>query len=70
VSIRVHCACGHRFRVKDKYAGKQGKCPSCGKMVRVPGAAADAPTVAIARPAHRPSQPDQRSVIRSLAREL
>ncbi len=29
MGIRVVCPKGHRFKVKDKYAGKRGLCPHC-----------------------------------------
>src|SRR5947209_7304652 len=34
--IRVSCACGERFRVKDSQAGRRGKCPQCGGEVLIP----------------------------------
>ncbi len=38
MAIAVTCqACQFSFRVKDEFAGKAGKCPKCGKIVRVPG---------------------------------
>ncbi len=70
VSIRVLCPCGHHFRVKDKYAGKQGKCPGCGEMVHVPDEAA---TVAIAPAAKGPQRSgpsERRQLARMLARAL
>ena len=36
MSIEVRCPGGHALRVKDKYAGKTGRCPHCGGLVRVP----------------------------------
>ena len=39
MSILVACRCGHEFRVKDKYAGMEGKCPACGGMIQVPSQA-------------------------------
>jgi hypothetical protein len=42
-SIRAQCAaCGKTMNVKPQFAGKVGKCPGCGKPVKVPGAAAPA----------------------------
>ncbi|MEM6331018.1 MAG: hypothetical protein AAF790_12305 [Planctomycetota bacterium] len=40
MGIRVECPHGHRFKVKDKYAGKRGLCPHCkGQVVvQVPAA--------------------------------
>jgi hypothetical protein len=36
MSIDAACACGKRFRVKDEYAGRKGKCPACGNPVIIP----------------------------------
>src|SRR5437588_9164085 len=41
MSIRVTCECGKELRVKDEYAGKRGKCPSCGKILQIPQPEAD-----------------------------
>ena len=30
MSFKITCTCGRQFGVKDKYAGKKGKCPHCG----------------------------------------
>ena len=40
MGIPVTCPYGHRFSVKDKYAGKKGICPYCDGqvVVRVPDA--------------------------------
>lgn len=34
--IELVCECGKRFRVADRFAGKSGACPSCGKAFTVP----------------------------------
>lgn len=36
MGIVVHCPGGHTLKIKDKYAGKTGKCPHCGAKIRVP----------------------------------
>ncbi len=36
MAIRVMCECGREINVKDELAGKKGKCPSCGAVIRVP----------------------------------
>ena len=36
MGIRVTCDNGHRFKVKEKYSGKTGKCPKCKARVQVP----------------------------------
>lgn len=40
MSIDVVCPNGHTLKVKDKYAGKTGRCPHCQMPVQVPQAAA------------------------------
>ena len=39
MSIDVLCRNGHTLKVKDKYAGKTGRCPHCQMPVQVPQAA-------------------------------
>ena len=34
--IRVNCVCGKILQIPEKYAGKRGKCPSCGKRIAIP----------------------------------
>ena len=34
--IRLLCSCGKRVKVSPKFAGKQGKCPRCGRAVQIP----------------------------------
>lgn len=36
MSIQVTCPNGHDLKVKDKYAGKTGRCPFCHEKVLVP----------------------------------
>lgn len=36
MAITFGCACGRSITVKDEFAGKKGKCPSCGQIVEVP----------------------------------
>ena len=38
--VRIKCPCGKLLNVKDELRGKQVKCPGCGKVLRVPAAAA------------------------------
>lgn len=35
--IRLTCSCGQEIRANDDMAGKAGKCPKCGEVVRIPG---------------------------------
>ncbi len=42
--IQFKCgSCGREIKVKDEYAGRQGKCPGCGTIVTVPAAQVAAP---------------------------
>lgn len=34
--ITFNCACGKKLKVADKFAGKKGKCPSCGAKILIP----------------------------------
>lgn len=34
--IRVNCPCGKVLKIPDKYAGKKGRCPNCGKKLGIP----------------------------------
>jgi hypothetical protein len=34
--IMLDCLCGRKLRVRDDYAGKQGHCPACGRVVDIP----------------------------------
>ena len=36
MSIEVVCPSGHHLKVKDRYAGKRGRCPLCREPVIVP----------------------------------
>lgn len=36
--IAVQCSCGQRLNVPDNLAGKQGKCPKCQQLLRIPSA--------------------------------
>lgn len=54
--IAVQCSCGQRLNVPDNLAGKQGKCPKCQQLIRIPAAQPAAP-VAATPPAPRASAP-------------
>jgi len=44
--MQVKCGCGKQLKIPDTLAGKNAKCPGCGKVFKVPAApsaAADAP---------------------------
>lgn len=34
--IRVNCTCGKVLKIPEKYAGKRGRCPNCGKKITIP----------------------------------
>lgn len=36
MAIHVRCRNGHYLRIKDKYAGKTGRCPHCFERIYVP----------------------------------
>jgi uncharacterized protein YxjI len=40
MSVRVVCACGTSYELKDEFAGRLVKCPQCGRENRVPQPAA------------------------------
>jgi len=44
MTIHVKCKCGVEHEMPDDWAGKRGKCPDCGRILRVP------------RPRRRPAQ--------------
>ncbi len=42
MAIQVTCmSCGARFAVEDKYAGREGPCPKCKAVIRVPAAGSE-----------------------------
>lgn len=54
MAIKFKCTCGHVLSVPDKFAGKNGKCPKCQKVLKVPTPAAKAgasPPQSAAKPA-------------------
>jgi len=44
--MQIKCACGKILRVPDAMAGKNGKCPGCGKVFKIPAAGGAAPPAA------------------------
>lgn len=50
MAIRFKCSCGMDIAVKDELAGRQGKCPSCKKVLTVPMASQPAPAPVQAKP--------------------
>src|SRR5690349_9470735 len=46
MAIAVGCpACGKQLRVKDEFAGKRVKCPSCGQILALPSSPPASPPV-------------------------
>ena len=36
MAITFRCSCGKGISVADEHAGKQGRCPQCGKVITIP----------------------------------
>jgi hypothetical protein len=36
MTIRFSCPCGREIQARDEYAGTQGRCPTCGRVVDIP----------------------------------
>lgn len=53
----VSCECGTKIRTKPEWAGKTIKCPKCESRIKVPAAAAPAPTPPPAAPKPAPRKP-------------
>lgn len=65
--IDVTCpGCHKRFKVSEKFAGKEGPCPSCKGMIRVP--ALTEQVVVHAPEAHGPKDKSGRPVLKPIAR--
>jgi hypothetical protein len=60
--ITFNCPQGHRLTCPDELAGKPGKCPKCGVVVRVPQAST---AVAAAVPSQPPSDDEPASQLES-----
>jgi hypothetical protein len=48
--IEFRCPCGRLLRVADSLAGRKGICPICGKLLDVPGEAAESRATGVAAP--------------------
>lgn len=58
MAIVVDCPCGKQLRAADSAAGKKGKCPGCGQVLRVPHPAGRAePGPFVATPAETAGHP-------------
>src|SRR5262249_42783992 len=47
MAIDLTCSCGKRLQVSDEYAGRQGQCPACGRVLDIPAPHADWPGMAV-----------------------
>ena len=36
MSIQVECPNGHKLKIKNKYAGRTGRCPLCKSRIKIP----------------------------------
>ena len=36
MSIKVTCPNGHELKIKNKYAGRKGRCPMCKARIKIP----------------------------------
>jgi len=64
--INVNCQCGSHFRLEDRWAGKQARCPVCQNVVRVPAAttAPSSPVLATpSRPQEQEPDPSPRDAV-------
>ncbi len=51
MSVNVKCdGCGKSYRAKDEHAGRQVKCPNCGRLLTVPSSVPIAPSLPRAEP--------------------
>jgi hypothetical protein len=60
--ITFNCPQGHRLTCPDELAGKPGKCPKCGVVVRVPPTGADSAPSAAAGPTKIAAPTDEATV--------
>lgn len=57
MAIKVHCeGCGTTLEVKDEFAGKKGRCPTCKTILDVPAHEPTVPTPIRATPGRPPTQ--------------
>lgn len=50
--IQVTCACGKQYTLKNEFAGRRAKCPSCGGIIAIPGQRAAGAVVASPAKSH------------------
>ena len=56
MAIVLHCPCGRKLQIREEFAGQQGQCPACGRMLDIPRDGDPAPLES-ARPAAVASTP-------------
>ncbi len=67
MSIRVTCpGCHTRFNVSDKFAGREGPCPKCKKVIRIPDKNEE---VVIHAPEHGPKDSTGRPLLKPISRK-
>ena len=47
MAIDLTCSCAKRLKVSDEYAGQQGQCPACGRVLDIPAPHSDWPGMAV-----------------------
>lgn len=67
MSIRVTCpGCHTRFNVSDKFAGREGPCPKCKKVIKIPDKTEE---VVIHAPESGPKDSEGRPVLKPISRD-
>ena len=65
MAIVLTCDCGRKLQIPEQFAGKEGQCPACGRMLQIPalesspypGAAVEAPPLPSYRPVESTPEP-------------
>jgi hypothetical protein len=65
VAIVLTCDCGRKLQISEQFAGKEGQCPNCGRMLQIPAPepigfvtpAMEVPPVPSYRPVPEPEAP-------------
>ena len=45
MAIQIVCECGRNLQIEDKFAGQNGRCPSCGREFLIPTWETETPEV-------------------------
>jgi tetratricopeptide (TPR) repeat protein len=53
--VQVKCSCGYFMQLPENWAGKQGRCPQCSRVLNIPAARPMASTKGTPRPAPAPT---------------